>query len=118
MMLRTRIFAGAVCLPLLVGTALAAAAGSLVDAAKQGDRVAVRSMLDRGAGVNAPASDGSTALFWAVSRNDAEMVDLLLKAGANVNVANDYGATALYVASTNADESIVATLLDAKANSK
>ena len=120
MTLRTRILAGAVGLPLLVGTALAADAGSasLVDAAKQGDRVAVRSMLDRGAGVNvnAPASDGSTALFWAVSRNDAEMVDLLLKAGANVNVANDYGATALYVASTNADEAIVAKLLDAKAN--
>ena len=117
MKLRTRILAGAVGLPLLVGTALAAGAGSsLVDVAKQGDRVAVRSMLDRGAGVNAPASDGSTALFWAVSRNDAEMVDLLLKAGANVNVANDYGATALYVASTNADEPIVKKLLDAKAN--
>ena len=118
MMLRTRILAGAVGLPLLVGTALAADPGSLVDAAKQGDRMAVRSMLDRGAGVNvnAPASDGLTALFWAVSRNDAEMVDLLLKAGANANVANDYGATALYVASTNADEPIVAKLLDVKAN--
>ncbi len=117
MKLKTRILAGVVGLPLLVGTALAAdASGSLVDAAKQGDRVAVRSMLDSGAGVNAPASDGSTALFWAVSRNDAEMVDLLLKAGANVNVANDYGATALYVASTNADEPIAARLLDAKAN--
>ena len=81
-----------------------------------GDGVAVRSMLDRGAGVNAPASDGSTALFWAASRNDAEMVGLLLKAGANVNVANDYGATALHVAATNADEPIVAKLLDAKAN--
>jgi ankyrin repeat protein len=117
MMLRTRILAGAV-LPLLVGTALAADVGgfSLVDAAKQGDRVAMRSMLDRGVGVNAPASDGSTALFWAISRNDAEMVDLLLEAGANVNVANDYGATALYVASTNADEPIVKKLLDAKAN--
>jgi len=113
---RTRILAGAV-LPLLVGTALAAdVGGSLVDAAKQGDRVAVRSMLGRGAGVNALASDGSTALFWAVSHNDAEMVDLLLKAGANVNVANDYGATALYVASTNADEPVIVRLLDAKAN--
>lgn len=114
MKLRTRILAGAIGLPLLVAPALAA--GSLVDAAKQGDRSALRSLLDRGAGANTLASDGSTALFWAVSRNDAEMVDLLLKAGANVNVANDYGATALYVGATNADAPIVAKLLDAKAN--
>ena len=116
MKLRAIILAGSLGLPLFIGPAFSADAGSLVNAAKQGDTVTLRSMLDRGAAVNAAASDGSTALFWAASRNDAEMVDLLIKAGANVNVANDYGATALYVASTNADEPIVSKLLDAKAN--
>jgi ankyrin repeat protein len=118
MKIRTKILAGALGIPLLVGSALAADTGnrSLVDAAKQGDRAAVRALLDRGAAANLAAADGTTALFWAASRNDAEMVDLLLRAGADARTANDYGATPLHIAAANADEAIVAKLLDAKAN--
>ena len=111
-------------LMLLLGVALftgAAAAAetanrSLVDAARQGDRQAVRSLLNGGAKVDVAGANGMTALIWAAHRNDTEMADLLLRAGADVKAANDYGATALYAAAANADPEITAMLLAAGAD--
>jgi hypothetical protein len=65
---------------------------SLVDAARQGDRQAVRSLLNRGAKVDVAGPDGMTGLIWAAHRNDIEMADLLFRAGADAKAANDYGA--------------------------
>ena len=94
MRIRATILAGVLGLPLLAGAALAADAvdRSLVEAARQGDREAVRSLLNDGKGANVASSDGTSALFWAASRNDAQMVDMLLRARADVNATNDYGA--------------------------
>src|SRR5687768_14310318 len=116
MKIGTAILLGVLGLPLLAGASLGADSGnaSPVDVAKQGDRSALQALLDRGTNVNMAQADGTTALFWAGSRNDAPMVDLLLKAGADANAANDYGATALYVAAANADEAVAVKLLDAK----
>src|SRR5262245_18116323 len=118
MRIRAIVLAGVFGRPLIAGASLAADSidRSLVDAAKKGDREAVRSLLGGGKGANVAAPDGTTALFWAASRNDAQMIDLLLRSRADVNVANDYGATALYVAAANADEALVGKLLDAKAD--
>jgi len=101
---------------LLFASALSAADLSLTDAAKQGDREAVRSALNNDADVNASEPDGSTALQWAVHRQDLEMADLLIRAGANVNTANDYGVTALSLACTNRNAPLVNRLLEANAN--
>jgi ankyrin repeat protein len=56
----------------------------LIDAVKQGDTKAVRELMQRRVDVNATEVDGTTALHWAVYRNDLAMVDQLIRAGANV----------------------------------
>ena len=95
---------------------LAAGPLPLVDAAKNVDREAVRSLLKQGAHVNATETDGTTALHWASYRDDLESADLLIRAGANVNARNDLGATPLWAACQNGSEPMVRRLLSAGAN--
>ena len=45
--------------------------------------------------VNEKTSDGTSALHWAVYRNDVSLIDRLLALGADVNARNDYGSTPL-----------------------
>jgi ankyrin repeat protein len=118
MNIRAMILAGWLGLPLVTGGALAAETGnlSLADAARLGDRDAVRSLLHSRAQEDVAGPDATAALIWAASRNDVEMADLLLRAGADVNSANEYGATALYVAAANADSAMTEQLLAAGGN--
>ena len=88
----------------------------LVDAAKNADKEALRTLLKQGANVNAAEADGTTALHWASYRDDVESADLLIRAGAKVNAANDLGATALWTASLNGGVAMVRRLLEAGAN--
>ncbi len=101
---------------LSVAGAAAGSAVDLVDAVREGDREAVRSLLDESADVNAPQSDGATALAWAVHRDDLETVQLLIEAEADVNAANVYGVTPLSLACTNRNASMVEKLLGSGAN--
>jgi uncharacterized protein len=118
MRIREAILAGVLGMPLVVGAALAADTGnqSLVNAAKQGDGAAVKSMLNGAAKADVISAQGGAALIWAASRNDAAMVDLLLAAGADPKAANEYGATALYAAADSADPTLVKKLLAAGAD--
>jgi ankyrin repeat protein len=93
-----------------------AARPPLVEAARNSDRAALRSLLQKKADVNATEGDGSTALHWAVYRDDAETADLLLRAGAKVNAANDLGVTPLWTASQNGNAALVRRLLEAGAD--
>jgi ankyrin repeat protein len=95
----------------LFTSAEAAGPAPLVDAAKAGDVAAVRAAIQKKADVNATASDGSTALHWAVHRDALEVVDLLLGAGADPKAANRYGVTPLSLAATNGNARIVERLL-------
>jgi ankyrin repeat protein len=72
---------------------------------------AVRSLLASGADVNAPESDGTTALLWAAYDSSPEMVALLLKAGADPNIANNFGVTPLLQASRYGDAATIDALL-------
>lgn len=101
---------------LIAGSVAAAERPALVDAAKAGDAVALRSLLQQQIDVNASEPDGSTALHWASYRDDLESADLLIRAGANVNAANDLGVTPLYTASLNRSAAMVERLLKAGAN--
>ena len=102
---------------LSIGTAaVAAERPAVIDAAKSGDRVALRALIAKKTDVNQPDADGATALHWAAYRDDVESVDLLIAAGANVNAANDLGATPLWNACTSAGEVVAKRLLDAGAN--
>jgi hypothetical protein len=118
MRFRATVLAGLLGVPLSVGAALAAETGnlSLVDAAKLGDREAVRSLLASRTKKEFAGLEGTAALIWAVTRNDMAMADLLLRAGANVKAANEYGATALYAAAANADPAMTVKLLAAGAD--
>ncbi len=113
----------AVVLALLVlSTSAVADAGAdtgrppLVAAAKNGDRTALRGLLQQHPDVNAADGDGTTALHWASHRDDLDSTGLLLRAGANVNAANALGATPLWLACQNGSASLVRVLLQAGAD--
>ncbi len=88
----------------------------LVDAVKEGDHEAVRSLLREHADVNAPQAYGQTVLAWAANRDDLEMVELLIGASADVNAANVNGVSPLSLACTNGNAAMVEKLLKAGAN--
>jgi uncharacterized protein len=118
MSIRATLFAGVLGLPLLAGSPLFAEAPnlSLAQAAKLGNAVALRSLLNGLAKEDVAGAQGTAALIWAASRNDVEMTDLLLAAGADPKSTNEYGATALYAAAANRDPAITVKLLAAGAD--
>ena len=71
----------------LSSAAMAAERPALADAAEQGNKALVRTLLDARADVNAAQVDGTTALHWAVYRDDVETAGLLVRSGAKVNAA-------------------------------
>jgi ankyrin repeat protein len=109
---------GLVCFTLaLVGASTAHAAPSEVaDAAMRGDRAAVRAALARKADVNLAQIDGSTALHWAVERDDLELADLLLRAGARVAARTREGIVPLQLAAINGSAPMLDRLLKAGAD--
>jgi uncharacterized protein len=110
--------AGGAIVPLLVALSFGAQAEDLrlVDAVKNRDRTAVRSLMEQHVNVNAAQPDGTTALAWAANRDDLETAGLLISAGAKVNAANEYGVTPLSLACTNRSAAMVERLLQAGAD--
>ena len=88
----------------------------LVEAVKNQDTDAIRTLLKERVDVNTREGDGATALHWAAHRNDVDTVDQLIRAGANVNTANDLGVMPLSLACLNRNVAIVERLLAAGAN--
>ena len=72
---------------LLVGL-LVAGDLRLIDAVKKNDAATVRSLIAERVDVNAPETDGSTALHWAAQRDNLEIAGLLLSAIAVQLIAN------------------------------
>jgi uncharacterized protein len=102
---------------LLVGTGMVhAATTDVADAAKRGDRDAVRAALARKADVNAAQIDGSTALHWAAERDDLDIADQLIRAGARVTARTREGVTPLQLAATNGSAAMIDRLLKAGAD--
>jgi ankyrin repeat protein len=92
---------------------------ALVDVVRSGSDVSVvRSLVKRGADVNTPAADGTTALHWAAYRDDLDTVVLLLGAGAHAKATNRYGVSPLSLAATNGNARIIERLLKAGADPK
>ena len=103
---------------LALSTLLYAAPGSPVaDAAMQGNKEAVRSLLKQAADVNGAQGDGMTALHWAAMKDDADLAQLLLYAGANVRATTRIGAyTPLILAAKQGSAAVMAPLLKAGAD--
>jgi len=100
--------------------ALGRAAGrsDIADAVMNGDKAALRALLQQHADVNAPQIDGATALHWAVHRDDLEAADLLIAAGAKGDAANRNGITPLAMASLYGNVPMIERLLKAGADAK
>jgi uncharacterized protein len=106
----------ALCLSVFVQ---ASGVSDVADAARQGDKEAVRVLLKQAADVNGAEGDGMTALHWAAMHGDADLAQMLLYAGANVNATTRLGAyTPLYLASQNGHAAVIDTLLQSGANPK
>jgi ankyrin repeat protein len=105
---------GAVALTALMHAATSA---PVADAAMQGNKDAVRSLLKQAADVNAAQGDGMTALHWAAMKDDADLVQTLLFAGANVRATTRIGSyTPLILAAKNGSASAIAPLLKSGAD--
>ena len=106
-----------ICLALLLAVPAAGQQADLrlVDAIRDGDRHAVRALLEEPVDVNARQPDGATALHWAVYLNDLETVDLLVAAGAAPDVSNELGVAPLYLACENGNAALARKLLAAGA---
>src|SRR5438105_2878957 len=94
----------------------AAKTSPLADAVQHRDKQAILTLLKTHADVNAPQSDGATALHWAAYLEDADTTALLIRAGANVKATNNYGITPLTLASENGNAAIIQQLLKAGAD--
>lgn len=85
----------------------------LWEAARKGDAVAVRTLLDKGADVNAKFRYGATALSYASDKGHVEVVKVLLERGADVNVRDTfYNVTPLQWAMEKGHTAIIKALLD------
>ena len=116
--LRSRLI-GVLCLSLSGVAWVEAGAGRdapLIEAVKKFDLETVRALIGQSVDVNQRASDGATALHWAVHRNDEPLVTLLLSGGADVSVSNRYGVRPISLAAENGDAMILRILLDAGAD--
>ena len=97
-------------------TAANAATSEVADAAMRGDREAVRAAVARKADVNAPQVDGTTALHWAVERDDVELAELLLTSGARANARTREGVTPLQLAAINGSARMLGRLIKSGAD--
>jgi ankyrin repeat protein len=87
----------------------------LVAAARNDDLEGVRKLLE-GADVNQASADGTTALHWAVYRNNLALVEKLIAAGANVNAKNQYGSSPISEAAVVGNIAVMKKLLSAGAD--
>ena len=71
-----------------------------------------RSLLKKGADINATGGCDGTALVWASREGHVQIVQLLLEEGADINAVTRYGGTALMFATRNGYEQIIRLLLE------
>lgn len=78
------------------------------------NRQIIELLIKSGATPNRHGYEGTTALFWAASSNNAELLEIFIEAGARVEAEQpEDGSTSLHVASENSNLEIVRLLLKA-----
>ena len=94
-------------------TSVGASASELADAAMTGSRERVATLLQQGSDVDARQIDGTTALHWAVRRDDIDIIEMLLRAGADPTVSNQAEVTPIQLATINGSTPVITRLLAA-----
>jgi ankyrin repeat protein len=115
---RYRMLVAGGALALCMTSLIAAEQSPVADAVMKGDRATLTTLLQRKADVNAPQVDGSTALHWAVYRDELDTVDLLIRAGARIDAPNPEGVTPLSMACLFGNVSMINKLVKAGADVK
>jgi ankyrin repeat protein len=87
----------------------------LISAARSGDVVELRALIDQGFDVDCELKYGATALMLAAARGQEEVVRVLIAAGAKVNRRNRFGASALLEASEKSHIEVAKLLVRAGA---
>ncbi|HTW38413.1 MAG TPA: ankyrin repeat domain-containing protein [Steroidobacteraceae bacterium] len=87
----------------------------LADLLQAGNDTAAARLIASGANVNAPQSDGTTALDWATYHLNVPLVRALLEHGADPNAMNHFGSSPLGEAVKAANVELVKILLRAGA---
>ena len=84
----------------------------LIDAARNGDTKKVKSLIDKGADIEASNDENWTPLIWAANGGYTEIVKMLLDKEADIEARNSSGFTPLMEAAKRGNTEIVALLLD------
>jgi ankyrin repeat protein len=79
-------------------------------AAIYGQRDACKTLLARGANVNALDDHEKSPIFWAVTGKEVEVAKLLIKAGADLRLKNEDGETPLDYATKQKREELAAVI--------
>jgi hypothetical protein len=92
----------------------------LIAAAKRGDAEAIKSLLAKGADVNAKTRYNQTPLMFAAEKGHLEIVKILIEAGADINATDSFYKffTALYGAASKGHPEVVKLLLEKGARTK
>jgi hypothetical protein len=83
----------------------------LIFAARKSNVEAVKTLLAKGADVNAKTEYGATPLFFACDRGNVEIVKLLLDAGADVNITDRFYKSTPVIWAVMKDHGAIAKLL-------
>ena len=96
----------------------AQAAPNLIDAAKANDTTTALAAIADKVDVNAKSADGTTALHWAIYRDNAQLVQRLIKAGADVKTKNEFGSTPMAEAAVVGNATVIDALLTGGADAE
>ncbi|MEO8465671.1 MAG: ankyrin repeat domain-containing protein, partial [Gammaproteobacteria bacterium] len=100
----------------LAGAFSASAAPNLIEAARANDTTTALAAVADKVDVNAKSADGTTALHWAIYRDNVPLVQRLIKAGADVKTANEFGSTPMAEAAVVGNAVVIDALLTAGAD--
>jgi len=89
-----------------------AQAGELHDAARKGDIVKVRQLLEQGTDVNARDQDQRTPLCIAAYYGKTDVAKLLIEKGADVNAKDKYQRTPLWMAAWEGNTDVAELLIE------
>nr|XP_034310276.1 ankyrin repeat and protein kinase domain-containing protein 1-like isoform X2 [Crassostrea gigas] len=98
------------------GLSISSGFGPLHISCARGHKNTVKSLIQKGASINAWDKDGKTPLYRSCENGHVKIIQLLLNSGVDVNLCDKDGFSPLYAACQEGHHDIVNLLLDNKAD--